>query len=118
MYAVFSPEGSKANVCYEASFDKVPADAFFSLTLYDFDKYMMSDEYNIISSNRPNHVARSDGGFDVVFGGMDCKKIADERGVNFGYTPEDGWSGLIRSYRPDVKKMYNYKMPELKEIKH
>jgi len=117
MYAVFAPEGTKANVCYEASIDKVPADAFFSLTLYNFDKYMMSDEYNIISSSRPNYVARSDGGFDVVFGGMDCKKIADERGVNFGYTPEDGWSGLLRAYRPDVERMYNYTMSELKEIK-
>ena len=48
---------------------------------------------------------------------MEHKKIADERGVNFLYTPKDGWSLLMRAYRPDVKKMYNYKMPELKEIK-
>ena len=116
MYPVFAPKGIKANVCYEASFDKVPAEAFFSLTLYNFDKYMMSDEHNIISSNRRNFIARKDGGFDVVLGGMDCKKIADKRGVNFGYTPEDGWSGLLRAYRPDVKKMYNYKMPELKAL--
>jgi len=118
MYSVFSPKGTKGNVCYEASFDKVPAKAFFSLTAYNFDKYMMSDKYNIISSNRPNLITRSDGGFDVIFGGMECKKIADERGVNFMYTPDDGWSCLLRAYRPDVEKMYNYKMPELKEIKH
>ena len=90
MYAVFAPEGTQANVCYQAAFDKVPANAFFSLTLYNFDKYMMSDEYNIASSQRPGFIARDDGGFDVIFGDMACKAIAENRGVNFAYTPEDG----------------------------
>ena len=116
MYPNFTPPGTKGNVCYEASFEKVPCDAFFSLTVYDFDKYMMSDEYNIVSSNRPGLKTRPDGGFDVIFGGMDCKEIADDRGVNFLYTPEDGWTGLLRAYRPDVEKMIEYKMPALVEV--
>jgi hypothetical protein len=116
MYVGFAPEDTKGDVCYEASFDRIPANAFFSLTLYDKDKYLMSDDYNIISSNRKNFVARDDGGFDVVFGGMECKPIAEERGANFGYTPADGWNGLVRAYRPDVEKMREYRMPQLKRV--
>jgi hypothetical protein len=116
MYKQFAPEGTRGEVCYEASFDPIPARAFFSLTLYDKDKYLMSDDHNIISSNRKNFVARDDGGFDVIFGGMDCKSIAEDRGANFGYTPKDGWNGLVRAYRPDVEKMREYRMPQLKQI--
>ena len=96
--------------------DPVPADAFFSLTLYDADQYLMSDEYNMVSSNRSEFISRPDGGFDVIFGGMDCKAIADERGVNFAYTPADGWNWLLRAYRPDVEAMKQYRMPELERV--
>jgi uncharacterized membrane protein len=47
---------------------------------------------------------------------MDCKSIAEERGANFGYTPVDGWNGLVRAYRPDVEKMRGYRMPQLQQI--
>ncbi len=116
MYIGFKPEGTKGDVCYEASFDPIPAKAFFSITLYDKDKYLMSDEHNIISSNRKNFIARDDGGFDVVFGGKGCESIAEERGANFGYTPSDGWNGLVRAYRPDVEKMRDYQMSPLTPI--
>ncbi|WP_117234922.1 DUF1254 domain-containing protein [Vibrio maerlii] len=116
MYPAFTPANTKGNTCYEASFEAVPAKSFFSLTLYGPDNYLMSDDFNIVSSNRESFIQRADGGFDVVFGGKQCKSIADERGANFAYTPKDGWGGLLRSYQPDVDKMYNYTMPELKKI--
>jgi hypothetical protein len=59
----------------------------YSTVRYDKDKYLMSDDHDIISANRKNFVARDDGGFDVVFGGMDCQSIVKKRGTNFGYTP-------------------------------
>ena len=34
-----------------------------------------------MSSSRPNFKGNTDGSFSVVYGGMDCKEIADERGV-------------------------------------
>jgi hypothetical protein len=76
----------------------------------------MADEDNIIPSNRKNFIRRDDGGFDVIFDGMDCKAIAEERGVNFGYTPKDGWNGLFRAYRPEVEKMREYRMPQLRRV--
>ena len=116
IYQTFAPQGTKGGVCYIASFDPVPAHAFFSLTVYDADQFLMSDEHNMVSSNRPDFISRPDGGFDVVFGGMDCKAIADERGANFAYTPADGWNWLLRSYRPDVEAMKTYRMPDLERI--
>jgi hypothetical protein len=116
MYPGFAPAGPEGGACYSASFDPVPAKAFFSLTVYDADRSLMSDEHNIVSSNRPGFISRPDGGFDVIFGGMDCKRIADERGANFAYTPLDGWNGLLRAYRPDVEAMKHYRMPKLERI--
>lgn len=116
MYPPFAPADTKGGTCYSASFDPVPARAFFSLTVYDADRYLMSDEHSIVSSNRPGFVVRPDGGFDVIFGGMDCKAIAEARGANFAYTPHDGWNGLLRAYQPDVEEMKRYRMPELQHV--
>ena len=91
--------------------------AFASLTLYDAQNFLMSDDNNIISTNRDNFIAKKDGSFEVVFGGEPCRKIAQERNANFGYTPKDGWSGLLRAYRPDVNAMYQYQMPKLVQVK-
>ena len=45
-----------------------------------------------------------------------CKSIAEAQDVNFAQTNVDGWRGQIRAYRPDVEKMKQYQMPELKEL--
>jgi hypothetical protein len=113
MYPAFAPSGTRGEVTYRASFDAVPAQAFFSLTVYDADRFLMSDDHNIVSSTRPDFITRADGGFDVIFGGAQARALAARSGANHLYTPHDGWSGIVRAYRPDVDLMRHYRMPEL-----
>ncbi len=108
MYAIGGPRDGKGGMCYTASFPPVPAAAFFSITAYGPGKYLMTDEDNIVSSNR-GVVTDADGSFDVAFGGAACRSLAP----NFVATPEDGWSFLLRAYRPDVEAFEAYKMPEV-----
>jgi hypothetical protein len=72
----------------------------------------MSNENNIVSSNR-GVVLNDDGSFTVAFGDKDCRDLAP----NFLYTPEDGWSFLMRAYRPDVEAFRAYQLPEIKPAK-
>ena len=116
MYPAFAPSDTQGERTYRASFDAVPAGAFFSLTAYGPDRFLMSDEANIVSSNRPDFKARPDGGFDVVFGGTQARALAEREGVNYLYTPQDGWSGILRAYRPDVEQMLHYRMPQLTPV--
>jgi hypothetical protein len=116
MYPPFAPPGTRGGVTYRASFDPVPAQAFFSLTVYGFDRFIMSAENTIVSSNRPDCVIRPDGGFDVFFGGEHARQLAASEGANYLHTPQDGWNGILRAYRPDVDQMRHYRMPELEPV--
>lgn len=116
MYASWAPENTEAGKCYTATFDAIPAKSFGSLTMYDSHNYLMTDEHNIVSTNRPEFKSHDDGSFTVIFGDQSCKSIAEAQDVNFAQTNVDGWRGQIRAYRPDVEKMKQYQMPELKEL--
>ena len=111
MYIPYAKEGAKGNVCYTATYDEVPAEAFFSITVYGPDKYLMSNDYSIVSTNQ-GLVSNEDGTFTVAFGGMDCKELAP----NFLYTPEDGWNFLLRAYKPEVDEFRRYSLPDVEEV--
>jgi hypothetical protein len=120
MYPAYSLEGAVGGKCYEATYVVPPmADkrGYFSITVYGEDKYLMSDEYNIVSSNHATTKFNNDNTFTIHFGAMECKEAADAAGVNFAYTPTDHWGFLMRVYLPDVEKMKKYEMPEIKEVK-
>lgn len=108
MYTPGGPEHAIGGDCYTATFPRVPVEAFFSITVYGADKYLMSNADNIISSNR-GVVTNDDGSFTVAFGDEKCRELAP----NYAYTPEDGWSFLLRAYRPDVEAFRAYEMPEI-----
>lgn len=112
MYAPYTLDGVKGGKCYTATYPAVPVDAFFSITVYGQDKFLMADHDNIVSSNQ-NAIVNEDGSFTVVYGDMDCKV----KGKNFLYTPEDNWSFLMRAYKPNVEKFKVYSMPEIKDVK-
>lgn len=112
MYTPYALPGAKGNACYTATYPPVPAKAFFSITVYGPEKYLMSDVDNIVSSNR-GVVTNDDGAFSVVFGGEDCRALAP----NYAYTPKDGWSFLMRAYRPDVEEFSAYQMPDITFVK-
>ena len=108
MYLPYAKSGVKGGTCYTATYKKVPAEAFFSITVYGPDKYLMANENNIVSTSR-GLKTNADGSFTVVFGGDECEGKAP----NFLYTPTDGWSFLMRAYRPDVEKFRGYELPEI-----
>jgi hypothetical protein len=112
MYAIGGPVHAKGGTCYTATFPKVPAKAFFSITVYGPEMYLMTDEHNIVSSNR-GVKTNKDGSFEVAFGGDKCRELAP----NYAATPEDGWSFLMRAYRPDVKAFTRYQLPLPTEVK-
>ena len=108
MYTPYALDGAVGGKCYTATYPPVPAKEFFSITVYGPDKYLMSDNDNIVSSNR-GVVTNDDGSFTVAFGAENCRDLAP----NYAYTPLDGWNFLMRAYRPDVEAFRAYEMPEL-----
>lgn len=111
MYKPYSSPELKGKTCYTATFQPIQSKAFFSITVYGPDKYLMSDGNNVIGSNH-NIKMNDNGTFTVVFGDTVCKDLAP----NFLYTPQDDWNYLIRAYKPDVEAFKKYKLPVLKKI--
>lgn len=108
MYAIGGPKDAQGGKCYKATFPKVPAKHFFSITVYGSDNYLMTDADNSVGSNRGVKLNK-DGSFEVVFGGEQHRKLAP----NYLATPEKGWGILLRAYGPDVEAFRKYKMPEI-----
>jgi hypothetical protein len=112
MYALGGPSDAKGGQCYVATFPPIPAEAFFSITAYGPTKYLMSDQDNVVGSQHGVKL-EPDGSFKVAFGSEACRSLAP----NFLSTPEDGWSFLIRAYRPDVPAFRAYKVPQIERAK-
>lgn len=108
MYAPYALDDAKGGDCYVATYPPVPVKAFFSITVYGPEKYLMSNEDNIVSSNR-GVAMNDDGSFTVAFGGEKCRGLAP----NYAHTPNDGWSLMLRAYRPDVEAFRAYRMPRI-----
>ena len=108
MYKPYGLSDAKGGTCYTGTYQPVPAKAFFSVTAYNADKYLMSNEDNIVSSARGVNM-NGDGTFSIAFGAEECRGLA----ANYIYTPEDGWSFLMRAYRPDVEAFGSYVLPKL-----
>ena len=111
MYIPYAPEGAIGGECWIGTFPPVPAEEFFSITVYGPDMFLMTNENNIVSSGR-GAVTEPDGSFTVVFGGEQCRGKA----ANWAYTPKDGWSFLLRAYRPRVEEFKAYEMPTLQRV--
>lgn len=102
----------KVNFATRLPYQKIPAEAFFSITACGPDKYLMANENNIVSTTR-GLKSNADGTFTVVFGDKKCEGKAP----NFLYTPKDGWNFLMRAYRPVVEEFRTYKLPDITETK-
>ncbi|MCK5835018.1 MAG: DUF1214 domain-containing protein [Lentisphaeria bacterium] len=105
MYAIYAP-GLKADKCYKATYQVPPQNGFWSITMYDADKYLVSNDRNII--NKYNVKYNEDGTFTVYFGSKEqCGDVPNRLDI------VDGWNFLMRAYKPDVEAFKNYKMPEV-----
>jgi hypothetical protein len=71
---------------------EVPVDGFWSITVYNADRFMVKNEYDSYSLNNVTAAHNEDGTITIRFGG-------DPSQPNFLYIM-DGWQYLVRMYRP------------------
>lgn len=110
-YAMYRPYGPglKAGGCYKATYQVPVNDAFWSMTMYDADNYLVSDDANMLGMYNTNF--NDDGTFTVYFGSAeDCGDVPNHLDVS------DDWSFLLRAYKPDVEAFKNYQMPDVERV--
>lgn len=108
MYIPYAPH-LKADKCYTANYKVPPNKEFWSITMYNADKYLVSNEANTL--NKYNTTLNEDGTFTAYFGSAEqCGDVANR------VDTVDGWNFLMRSYRPDVEAFKGYKMPDVKPL--
>ena len=113
MYIPYNLNGAKSDICYTATYTQPKVDQFWSITAYNNQKYLMSNESNII--NTGNVKLNDDGSFTVHFGSKEaCNGVDDIK--NFILTTENDWGFLMRAYEADVESFNQYSLPEVKPI--
>ncbi|MEZ9071057.1 DUF1254 domain-containing protein [Vibrio splendidus] len=109
MYAPYNP-GVNQETCYTATYSQPDVKDFWSITLYNNEKYLMANESNVINSG--NVKLNSDNTFTVHFGTKEA--CSDIDGIkNFALVTEDNWGFLMRAYGADVQAFKQYNMPEI-----
>ncbi|CAE6939999.1 hypothetical protein ACOMICROBIO_FLGHMIGD_03995 [Vibrio sp. B1FLJ16] len=112
MYRPYNLKGAKKDTCYTATYTQPKVGEFWSITAYNNEKYLMTNEFNIVKSG--NAVINKDGTFTVHFGPLSCKKRSDVK--NFILTTQDDWGFLMRAYDPDIEAFKSYQLPEIKPV--
>ena len=87
----------------------VPVDGFWSVTVYDQDRFMVKNKYNAYSFNNVTAKKNPDGSITIHFGG-------DPEQNNFLPIME-GWQYIVRLYRPrDQILDGTWKFPEASAV--
>ncbi len=108
-YKVVNPKLAD-NQCYSATFAEPENEGFWSITMYDKQGFLYSDDNGIL--NGYNRQTNKDGTTTVHFGSVEnCGKYAVNR-----LDVTDGWNFLLRVYRPDLDDFHNYQLPEFVKI--
>jgi hypothetical protein len=93
LYIPFQVEKNDGKTPYVLTVPKdVPVDGFWSVTVYDSDRYMIKNEYEAYSFNNVTAKKNEDGSITIHFGG-------DPAQDNFLPIVE-GWQYMVRLYRP------------------
>ena len=91
-YVSVFPENNDGKTAYTLTAKDVPADAFWSVTLYDTEGWMPVNKYKAYSFNSVTAKKDEDGSVTIHFGG-------DPKADNF-LPILKGWNYLVRLYRP------------------
>jgi hypothetical protein len=91
---------------YQMTFRDVPADAFYSVSVYNADGYFEPGPSGVTNVNSVFGTTNPDGSMTVRFGDV------DDAEPNTIPTPE-GWNLLIRLYRPRVAELASWQVPSV-----
>lgn len=91
---------------YQMTFRDVPADAFYSVSVYNADGYFEPGPTGVTNVNSVFGTTNPDGSMTVRFGDV------DDAEPNTIPTPE-GWNLLIRLYRPRVAELASWQVPSV-----
>ncbi len=88
----------------------VPVDGFWSVTIYNKDRFMVPNKYNSYAFNSLTAKKNADGTTTLHLGG-------DPKAVNYLYIPKD-WVYIVRFYQPHQEILDGtWKFPEPVEVK-
>lgn len=91
---------------YSMTFRDVPADAFWSVSVYNADGYFEPGASGITNINSVFAVPNSDGSTTVHLGDHDD-------GVPNRIPVPEGWNLLVRLYRPRLDELKDWKAPDI-----
>ena len=104
------PEGNDGKTAYTIKLKDVPVDGFWSVSIYNKERFFEQNKYNSYSINSVTAKKGKDGSVTLHFGG-------DLNQPNFLYIM-DGWNYIVRFYQPrKAIQDGNYEFPELQPVK-
>ena len=111
LYLPAQVEKNDGKTAYTITVPKeVPADGFWSVTIYNQKRFMVPNKYNSYSLNSLTAKKNADGTTTLHLGG-------DPKAENFLYIPKD-WLYIVRFYQPKKEILDgSWKFPEAIEVK-
>ena len=106
IYLNVTPSKNNGTTIYKLNVKDVPADGFWSISLYNADGYFVPNNFNAYSLNNITAKKSDDGSVAIQFGGCDGK-IPNCLPIG------NGWNYMVRLYRPRAEIVNGaWKFPE------
>ena len=106
LYLPITPHRNDGTTLYQLTLPEIPADGFWSITVYDSEGYFKPNPYDAYSLNSITAKKSPDGLIRIQFGGC-------EPGVENCLPVTQGWNYLVRLYRPRPEILNgSWKFPE------
>jgi hypothetical protein len=111
LYLPTQVEKNDGKTAYTITVPKeIPVDGFWSVTIYNQERFMVPNEHNSYSLNSLTAKKNADGTSTLHLGG-------DPKADNYLYIPKD-WLYIVRFYQPHEKILNgSWKFPEAIEVK-